>query len=163
MLNCKLWFHWSEDQVAGTIEAHLERVRKELTRVKRRLARHYDALETEALSMADLAPRIQELTAMVDELQSREFDLLEQLEVESFMRVSEKEVLDHALHLRRTLAQGEISESKEFLAAFIAEIRVDNRGVQIHYGLPKLAPEVEADMPSVLRSVTQSGTQGTRT
>jgi len=45
-------------------------VEKEIGDLRRRLSKLYDALETEQLSMKDLAPRIQELRQRQDQLEA---------------------------------------------------------------------------------------------
>ena len=128
-----------------------------------RLARHYDALETDALAMKDVAPRIQELTRLISDAQVSEFGLLEQQELSEHASVSEREVLQYARNLKDTLGRCSVADARRFLSSFIEKIWVDSDGVRIEYGIPGEQVGAYETLPSVLLSVPHSGAWGTRT
>ncbi|MFC2095085.1 recombinase zinc beta ribbon domain-containing protein, partial [Candidatus Bipolaricaulota bacterium] len=135
----------------------LHHVRGELKGLNERLARHYDALETEALAMKDVAPRVKELTRLISDAQVTEFELLEQQELRQHASVSEREVLLYARDLKDTLGRCSVADARRFLSSFIEKIWVDADGVKIEYGIPgEQVGEYEA-LPRVLLSVPPSG------
>jgi septal ring factor EnvC (AmiA/AmiB activator) len=121
---CELTRLVNEELRAGsrTAESRLEATRSELANLNRRLDKHCEALETGALSISYSSKRIRALKIQIDEMKSSEFNLLEELDV--------------AEDLRRTLAKGDVQQSKLFLASFIDKACVDEHKVEIHYGLP---------------------------
>ena len=141
----------------------LHHIRGELKGLNERLARHYDALETDALAMKDVAPRIQELTRLISDAQVSEFGLLEQQELSEHASVSEREVLQYARNLKDTLGRCSVADARRFLSSFIEKIWVDSDGVRIEYGIPGEQVGAYETLPSVLLSVPHSGAWGTRT
>ena len=63
------------DRTASEYRECLNAVSAELENVSRRLGRLYDALETGALALRDLAPRIQELRMRQEQLQTTRWEL----------------------------------------------------------------------------------------
>lgn len=142
----------------GLISDKLEATRAELANLDQRLEKHYEALETGALSLAESGQRIRDLRARIDDLKAAEFGLLEQLELSRVRRISETRVLRFASDLRETLASGNVEQCKLFLAAFIKEVIVDEEGVEIRYHLPVLfGSPAHDELEPVLQTVPQSG------
>jgi len=142
----------------GSISDRLDATRSELAGLDRRLEKHYEALETGALSLAESGERIRELKTSVDDLKAAEFGLLEQLELSRVTRISETRVLRFASDLRKTLESGNVEQCKLFLAAFIQEVSVDDEGVEILYHLPVLYGDPgQGELEPVLQTVPQSG------
>ena len=142
----------------GTTSERLDVARSQLASLDRRLQKHYEALETGALSLAESGQRIRQIKAEIDDLKAAEFGLLEQLESSNERKISESRVLQFASDLRETLASGDVERAKLFLAAFIEEVDVDDEGVEIRYHLPISHVALEQDDPElVLQTVPQSG------
>ena len=142
----------------GLISDRLEATRAELANLDQRLEKHYEALETGALSLAESGQRIRDLKARIDDLKAAEFGLLEQLELARVRRISETRVLRFASDLRETLASGNVEQCKLFLAAFIKEVIVDEEGVEIRYHLPvALESPAHDELEPVLQTVPQGG------
>ena len=83
----------------GSTRDRLEATRAQLGDLNRRLDRHYEALETGALSLAASGGRIRELRATIDDLKTAEFRLLEELvsrHVSGCSEESESGMLWHA-------------------------------------------------------------------
>jgi len=142
----------------GSIGDRLEATRSELAGLNRRLEKHYEALETGALSLAESGERIRELKTSMDNLKAAEFGLLEQLELSRDRRISETRVLRFASDLCKTLESGNVEQCKLFLAAFIEEVSVDDEGVEILYQLPVLYGDPgQSELEPVLQTAPQSG------
>jgi len=157
---CDLTRMVNEELKAGTatVGERLEATRCELSGLGKRLEKHYEALETGALSVGESGLRIRELKARIDDLKASEFGLLEQLEVTAVRRVSESEVLRFASDLQATLDQGDVEQGKLFLAAFLDSVDVSDEGIEIQYHLPIASPRGNAhDLEPVLQTVPQSG------
>ena len=136
----------------------LDAVRGELEALNRRLEKHFEALETGALTISYSSERIRELKTKIADLKSAEYGLLEDLDVASFKSVSEEAVLSFANDLRQTLAEGDVQQSKLFLASFIEKVCVDEQKVEIHYRLPTGSGTSEqAGLEPVLQTVPQGG------
>ena len=142
----------------GTINERLDAARSQVASLDRRLQKHYEAMETGALSLAESGQRIRQIKAEIDDLRAAEFGLLEQLEFSSERKISESRVLQFASDLRETLASGDVEKAKLFLAAFIEGVDVDDDGIEIRYHLPVTPVGLEQDDPElVLQTVPQSG------
>jgi len=87
--------------------------------------------------------------------------VLEERDVASFNRASEKEVLAFAEDLRQTLAKGDVKQSRLFLSSLIEKVCVGKKKVEIHYRLPVGLESSTSDLAPVLQSVTQGGAWGT--
>ena len=139
------------------IQERIDLVRNELRDLANRLDRHYEALETGSLSISDSSTRIREVKTRIEDLEAAEFGLLEERDVTSFNRASEKEVLAFAEDLRQTLAKGDVEQSRLFLSSLIEKVCVGKKKVEIHYRLPVGLESSTSDLAPVLQSVTQGG------
>jgi len=139
------------------IQERIVVVRQELENLAKRLDKHYEALETGALSIADSATRIREVKSTIEDLQAAEFKLLEEQELDNFNRASEKEVLSFAEDLRSTLSKGDVGQSRLFLSSFVEKINVKKKKVEIFYRLPSGLDPSASDLAPVLHTVPQGG------
>ena len=141
----------------------LDAINAELSDVEIRLSKHYDALETEKLSLDDLAPRIKELRVRQDELSKARL-LVEAEKVTRVVKHVDAEIVKaYARDLECLLGEADVLESKAFLRSFIKRIEIDGESAKIHYILP-MPPDGKMREPvGVLPMVTFGGEGGTRT
>ena len=135
----------------------LEVIDAELKDVRSRLDKLYDALETEKLSMDDLAPRIKELKTRMDELSKICLMIEADLAVQGVHHVDRGEVIAYADDLRSLLGEADITESKAFLRTFVKKIVVESSKVKVFYNLPVPVGHNETKTEEVLPIVTPGG------
>ncbi len=139
----------------GTIDA-------EISEVRGRLSKLYDALETGKLNLDDLAPRIKELRLRQDELSKARLQL-EAEQITSGVRHVDAEIVKaYALDLKNTLEAADITESKAFLRSFVERIDINKNEATIRYKLPMPQGE-NTQTVGVLPIVTPGGAEGIRT
>jgi site-specific DNA recombinase len=151
------------DSTHDIVKEKSDAIDAELNDVEIRLSKLYDALETEKLSLDDLAPRIKDLRAQQNEL--RKARLL--AEAEKTTRVVKHMDVDivkaYAKDLRRLLGEVDILQSKAFLRSFIKRIEIDGGSAKIHYVVPMPPDAKTKESLEVLPMVTFGGEGGTRT
>ncbi len=124
------------DAVASERSNQLETIEAELADVRRRLDRLYHLMETTALDISDVLPRVRE--------HKERRERLEQAASEARAALSERrEVLDdvdtitaYAEDMSEYLATSEVTESKAFIRSFVKEIAVAPGQATIRYTLP---------------------------
>jgi len=114
----------------------LETVDRQLESLRERRNKLYDALETEKLSIDDVAPRIKELKSQMDKLEDTRRELSDQIEGKKIERLSIDDIKAYAGDLRNLLSKGSIIEQKTFLRSFIKRIDVNMPKVVVNYTLP---------------------------
>ena len=115
----------------------------QLEDVRRRLHKLYDALETGRLDLEDLAPRIKELKAQVDDLEQKRIDSIESIREAKVDLLEASTVRAYVDDLRALLSKGSIVEQKSFLRSFVKQIKVNLPQVVINYTMPLKAQKVE--------------------
>jgi site-specific DNA recombinase len=114
----------------------LKTIIEDLTDTNRRLERLYDAIETNNVTFADLAPRIHDLKARQDKLQERKLQVNAHLSDRRVALASPEIVKQFANGMRKVLELSEFTEKKAFLRSFIEKITVmDDYGI-ITYKAP---------------------------
>jgi DNA invertase Pin-like site-specific DNA recombinase len=135
------------EELAGQTEAaalELETVQGQLVESQGKLARLYDAIESGALSIADLAPRIRQRKEQVDELLAARSRLLSRPDGVPVLQVGEAEVEAHVAGLRALLASGSVGKRRAFLTAWVRRIEVHGTDLKIVYSFPWLPEGGEA-------------------
>ena len=141
----------------------LDAIDAELSDVEIRLCKLYDALETNKLSLNDLAPRIKELRSRQNELSKARL-LLEAEKITRVVKhVDAKTVKAYARDLECLLEEADVVESKAFLRSFIKRIEIDGENAKVHYILPMPPDGKMRESLGVLPMVTLGGEGGTRT
>jgi hypothetical protein len=128
-----------------------------LNDTRTRLSRLYDALETGKLNLDDLASRIKELKARIDDLSKTRLLVEADLTVEGVRHVDREMVVAYASDLRSLLGESDIAESKSFLRTFLRKIVVGKEQVTVYYNLPVPTGRNETKTAEVLPMVTPSG------
>jgi regulator of replication initiation timing len=108
----------------------------ELSDIRARLSRLYDALETGKLELDHLAPRIKELKVRQDELNRNRIQVEAEMVARGVEQVDIARVRAYAQDLRGLLEEADFTERKAFLRSFIKRIEVNKERVTIYYSLP---------------------------
>jgi site-specific DNA recombinase len=124
------------EEKLAVIEAQLEELR-------RRLHKLYDALETGKLDVEDLAPRIKELKAQMDQLEENRIDLMESIREAKVDLLEASVVRAYVDDLRTLLSKGSIVEQKSFLRSFVKRIEANLPQVVLNYTMPLKTQKVE--------------------
>ena len=129
----------SEALKKGSTESDAKRVifESQMTDVEKKLARYYQVIEGNALSVADVAPRLRELNLEKETLTSE----IERLNAQKphcavFPQPSEETVTAYVEDLRSTLLEGSIMHRKAFLNSFIRRINIKDSDAEIEYSCP---------------------------
>ena len=96
----------------------------------------YDALETGALKVADLAPRIQELRHRQEQLQITRIELEALLSDRKVELADMNTVAGYVEDLRNLLQEGTLAERKSFIKSFVREIKVTGSLIELSYTIP---------------------------
>jgi site-specific DNA recombinase len=151
------------DSSHDVLREKLDAIDAELNDVEIRLSKLYDALETNKLSLDDLAPRIRELRFRQNELSNARL-LLEAEKVTRVVKhVDVETVKAYARDLKCLLEEADFVESKAFLRSFIKRIEIDGENAKVHYILPMPPDRGMRESLGVLPMVTSGGEGGTRT
>lgn len=129
------------------VEEKLQEKDAQIDLLNGRLDKLYAALETGKLDMDDLAPRIKDLRAQIEELKRARVDL-ELERASEAIKLSRADVRAYAQDLHGVLDSGSVFERKSFLRSFIKRITLDKPGGgTIEYSLP-LGDRKQDDLPS---------------
>jgi len=142
---------------AGEYRERLNALRAELDNVSRRLERLYDALETEILTLEDLAPRIQALRQRQEQLQTAIWELDTLLSDRRVELADVSTITSYVEGLRSLLSQSSLAERKSFVKSFVKEIRVRGSEVTINYTMPLSVATVSEKVTSVPPIVHDGG------
>ena len=151
------------DSSHDILREKLDAIDAELNDMEIRLSKLYDAVETQKLSLDDLAPRIKDLRSRRDELSKARL-LLEAEKVTRVVKHVDAEIVKaYARDLECLLGEANVFESKAFLRSFIKRVEIDGESAKIHYILP-MPPDGKMREPlGVLPMGTFGGEGGTRT
>ena len=145
------------------VDQRREHLKRQGAEVNRRLDRLYEALETGALSLDDLAPRIKELRERQDLLHRAEREAQEAAYAGHIELVNREQVLNYVRDLRGTLTTGTPAEQRAFLKSFVRSVTVKGAEVTVEYTLPLPAGQAALAEEPVLSIVLSGGEEGTRT
>ncbi len=151
------------DSTHVVLKDKLDAIDADLTDVRARLSRQYDALETEKLSLDDLAPRIKQLREKQDELSKARIQTEVEVIAQGPEHIDAEMVKSYAQDLRNVLEEASFTESKTFLRSFIEKIVIDGSEAVIHYNLPVPPDGKKKEAVGVLPIVTPGGAEGIRT
>ncbi len=147
------------DAATKDYKERLRGIAGELADVRRRLDRHYEALETGMLSLSDLAPRIQALRHRQEHLEAAEEELEGRLAGRKAELASLEVVTRYVEDLRELLSQSPLTERKAFIKSFVKEVLVTGKEVVLTYTIP-LPPEGILKEHAEVLPIIQSGGLG---
>ncbi|MFC1910535.1 recombinase family protein [Chloroflexota bacterium] len=128
-----------------------------LNDVRIRLFKLYDALETNKLSLDDLAPRIKELRAQQDDLSKTRLQLEAEKITQGVKHIDAALVKSYVNDMKDLLGGAAIVESKAFIRSFVKRIEIDGERVKINYVLPMPPDGKLQESFGVLPMVTLGG------
>ncbi len=147
------------DAVAGEVAGRLEAIAAELADVSSRLERLYEALETSALTLAALSPRILALRHRQDQLAAAREAAERQLAQRKVELPGTAEIREYVRDFRALLQRGTFPERKALLRNFVQGIEVVDDAATLTYTVPLPADGVTREGVPVLDFV-QSGLPG---
>lgn len=128
----------------------------QLDKLHERLEKLYTALELGKLDIDDLAPRIKELKAQIEALESQRLNLTTTPADAAILPFNERTIGGYLSDLKHTLKQGSFKEQKDFLRSFIRKIIVGEAKIVFEYTIPFINRKTEPRSTEVL-SMDQIG------
>lgn len=128
-----------EELENGEAESETKRatLKNQMVEIEKKLARHYELIESNALNVADVAPRLRELNGEKEALAAEIFQLNTHTpRAATFPKPSQETVTAYVEDLRSTLNEGSIMHRKAFLNSFIRRISVKDSEAEIEYTCP---------------------------
>lgn len=150
-------------QAKDEYQERLAAVDGQLEDLRGRLYKLYNALETGKLEVEDLAPRIKELKAQIDDLETRRLDLAESIRDSRVELLEASVVKAYVDDLKALLSQGSILEQRSFLRSFVKRIEVNLPEVVLDYTIPLETKRIEPLTREVLPFASLGSSGRTRT
>ena len=151
------------DAMAGELAGQLEVVEAELSDVRKRLGKLYEAIETSELTLEVLSPRIMSLRHREEQLEAARDDAETRLEQRRVVLPDTDEIAEYAADFRAFLEKGTIPERKALIRNFVEDIEVEGDEAVLTYTVPMPTDGVTSESASVLDFVQSSPPQCTET
>ena len=149
------------DSVIGGNTERITTIDAELQDIKKRLARHFEALEAGKLTQDDLGSRIHELRGREKALQVTKWELEALVSASKVQLADEQSIKESLADLRELLNSSPIYETREFIRSFVKEVKVTSDQVVLTYTMP--TGEGLTEEALVLPSVNHGGRYTART
>ncbi|MDD5644713.1 MAG: recombinase family protein [bacterium] len=144
-------------------QQQLDTIEKQLEALRGKQGKLYNSLETGKLDVDDLAPRIKEIKAQIDTLETKRNEVIEEIQAPSSLPFNAKNLKDYVQDLADLLSKGSIVEQKSFLRSFIERIVVNHPEAEVFYNIPIINNKGRTSKSEVL-PMLQIGSPGwTRT
>ena len=144
------------DAMAGELSDRLEVVEAELSDVRKRLGKLYEAIETSELTLEVLSPRIMSLRHREEQLEAAREDAETRLEQRRVALPGTEEIVEYVADFQEFLKDGTIPEKKALIRNFVEGIEVAGDEATLTYTVPMPRDGVRRESASVLDFV-QSG------
>ena len=144
------------DAMAGELAGRLEVIEAELSDVRKRLERLYEALETSELTLEVLSPRIFSLRHREEQLEAAREGAATQLEQRRVELPTTEKIKGYVADFREFLQEGTFPERKALIRNFVEGIEVVGDEAVLTYTIPMPSDGVTTESASVLDFV-QSG------
>ena len=138
------------DAMAGELSGRLEVVEAELSDVRKRLEKLYEAIETSELTLEVLSPRIMSLRHREEQLEAARDDAETQLEQRRVELPNTEEITRYVADFRDFLKDGTIPERKALIRNFVEGIEVVGDEATLTYTVPMPSDGVTSESASVL-------------
>ncbi len=144
------------DAMAGELSGRLEVVEAELSDVRKRLEKLYEAIEASELTLEVLSPRIMSLRHREEQLEAARDDAERQLEQRRVVLPDTEEIVEYVADFRNFLKDGTIPERKALIRNFVEGIEVVGDEATLTYTVPMPSDGVTSESASVLDFVKSS-------
>ena len=144
------------DAMAGELSGRLEVVEAELSDVRKRLEKLYEAIETSELTLEVLSPRIMSLRHREEQLEAAREDAETQLEQRRVELPDTEEIARYVADFRDFLKDGTIPERKALIRNFVEGIEVMGDEATLTYTVPMPSDGAMSESASVLDFVKSS-------
>ena len=144
------------DAMAGELSGRLEVIEAELSDVRKRLEKLYEAIETSELTLEVLSPRIMSLRHREEQLEAARDDAETQLEQRRVELPNTEEIVRYVADFRDFLKDGTIPERKALIRNFVEGIEVVGDEATLTYTVPMPSDGVTSESASVLDFVKSS-------
>ncbi len=138
------------DAMAGELSGRLEVVEAELSDVRKRLEKLYEAIETSELTLEVLSPRILSLRHREEQLEAARDDAERQLEQRRVELPNTEEIKGYVADFREFLQEGTFPERKALIRNFVEGIEVVGDEAVLTYTIPMPNDGVTSESASVL-------------
>ncbi len=138
------------DAMAGELSGRLEVVEAELSDVRKRLEKLYEAIETSELTLEVLSPRIMSLRHREEQLEAARDDAETQLEQRRVELPTTDEIRGYVADFRDFLKDGTIPEKKALIRNFVEGIEVVGDEATLTYTVPMPSDGATLESTSVL-------------
>ena len=149
--------------MAGELAGRLEVVEAELSDVRKRLEKLYEAIETSELTLEVLSPRIMSLRHREEQLEAAREDAETRLEQRRVVLPETEEIVEYAAEFRAFLKDGTIPGKKVLIRNFVEGIEVVGDEATLTYTVPMPSDGVTRESASVLDFVQSSPPDWIRT
>ena len=144
------------DAMAGELSGRLEVVEAELSDVRNRLEKLYEAIETSELTLEVLSPRIMSLRHREEQLEAARDDAETRLEQRRVVLPDTEEIVEYVADFRNFLKDGTVPERKALIRNFVEGIEVVGDEATLTYTVPMPSDGVTSESASVLDFVKSS-------
>ena len=151
------------DALAGELAGRLEVIEAELSDVRKRLERLYEAIETSELTLEVLSPRILSLRHREEQLEAARDDAERQLERRRVALPNTEEIVEYVADFREFLKDGSFPERKALIRNFVEGIEVVGDEATLEYTVPMPSDGARSESDSVLDFVKPGPPLWTRT
>ena len=151
------------DALAGELAGRLEVIEAELSDVRKRLERLYEAVETSELTLEVLSPRILSLRHREEQLEAARDDAERQLERRRVALPNTEEIVEYVADFREFLKDGSFPERKALIRNFVEGIKVVGDEATLEYTVPMPSDGARSESDSVLDFVKPGPPLWTRT
>ena len=155
-------FNEEMNEVTQEQQQRLGDIDREFSDVAGRLERLFDVLETGALSLEDLGPRIQPLRHREEQLQAAKEEIGRSVTRPDVV-ADQAAVTSCGEDLREALSQGPLAERAKFIKSFVHKVLVHGKEPTVRYTCPLPLDELEGQSPTFLDSIHCGGGEGNRT
>ena len=138
------------DVMAGELSGRLEVIEAELSDVRKRLEKLYEAIETSELTLEVLSPRILSLRHREEQLEAARDDAERKLEQRRVELPTTEEIKEYVAGLPRLPGGRTIPECKALIRNFVEGIEVNEDEAVLTYTIPMPNDGVTSESASVL-------------
>ena len=130
----------------GEYKTKLELLNEVLQEKTARRRKIYEGMETGAVILSDIVPRLRELNSDIEGFEKQKAEILEKHQDGEGLNVNVDELKPYVDDLREALMTGSIAERRGFIRSFVKQITVNYPQLEVEYSYP--LPTKEKDRTS---------------